>query len=348
MSLLRVDEFDYELPERLVAQTPLSSRDESRLMVVDPVEKTLVHTHFRKITEYLRPGDLLVLNNSKVIPARLYAKKVDTGARVELLLLRPATEAQCWMALTRPAKRLKLGTELVLGEGDEAVSIRVVGVHDEGIRTLQFLTEQSVTELADRYGEMPLPPYIHAKLEDKSRYQTVYAKHVGSVAAPTAGLHFTQTLLDEVRAKGVDVRFVTLHVGLGTFRNVQAEDVKEHQMHSEWYEVSADTADAINEARRAGRRIVAVGTTALRTLESAGATGTLLAASRETDIFIYPGYQFQIVDALITNFHLPKSTLFMLVSAWMGTDFAKEVYATAVENEYRFFSFGDAMFLTRR
>ncbi|WAH38425.1 tRNA preQ1(34) S-adenosylmethionine ribosyltransferase-isomerase QueA [Alicyclobacillus dauci] len=345
---MRVDDFDYELPERLIAQTPLSSREDSRLLVVDPVEKTTEHRHFRNITEYLRPGDVLVLNNSKVIPARLFGIKTDTGAHIELLLLRPADEPRRWFALTRPAKRLREGTELQIGEGAGQVTARIVGLRDEGIREVEFLTDESVESIADRLGEMPLPPYIHESLHDKDRYQTVYAKTAGSVAAPTAGLHFTERLLDEIREMGVDIRYVTLHVGLGTFRSVQVEDVEAHEMHSEWYEVDKETAAAVNRAKSEGRRVISVGTTALRTLESAGASGKLEVGARETDIFIYPGYEFRIADALITNFHLPKSTLFMLVSAWMGTDFAKQVYKEAVEHEYRFFSFGDAMFLSRR
>ncbi|WP_371826355.1 tRNA preQ1(34) S-adenosylmethionine ribosyltransferase-isomerase QueA [Alicyclobacillus fastidiosus] len=345
---LRVEDFDYELPERLIAQTPLSSRDESRLLVVDPVEHTLVHKHFRDITSFLREGDVLVLNNSKVIPARLYGEKMDTGGRVEILLLRPSERPQTWVALTRPAKRLRLGTKIRVGSEADSVLVEVVGVQGEGLREVRFETDEAVTEIANRFGEMPLPPYIHTTLEDKDRYQTVYAQNVGSVAAPTAGLHFTDELLNKVQAMGVEVHTVTLHVGIGTFRSIQVDEVEEHEMHSEWYEVSEETAAAINRAKLEGRRIISVGTTSLRTLESAGESGKMVAGARDTDIFIYPGYSFRIVDALITNFHLPKSTLFMLVSAWMGTDYAKEVYATAVREEYRFFSFGDAMFLTRR
>ncbi|WP_438938585.1 tRNA preQ1(34) S-adenosylmethionine ribosyltransferase-isomerase QueA [Alicyclobacillus suci] len=348
MCWLRVEDFDYELPERLIAQTPLSSRDESRLLVVDPVTHDIQHTHFREITSFLRKGDVLVLNDSRVIPARMYGEKVDTGGRVEILLLRPSEREQIWIALTRPAKRLRLGTKIRVGNGDDQVMVEVVGVEGEGLREVRFWSDEPVVEIANRLGEMPLPPYIHASLEDKDRYQTVYAKHVGSVAAPTAGLHFTEELLNRVREMGVEVHTVTLHVGIGTFRSVQVEEVEAHEMHSEWYEVSEATAEAINRAKSEGRRIISVGTTSLRTLESAGATGRLMPGAQETDIFIYPGYKFRMADALITNFHLPKSTLFMLVSAWMGTDFAKEVYGVAIKEEYRFFSFGDAMFLTRR
>lgn len=345
---MQVDDFQYELPAHLIAQTPLTNRDESRLLVVDPQNETMEHALFHQITAYLRPGDVLVLNNSRVLPARLFATKVDTGGQVELLLLRPSEQAQTWFALTKPAKRLRVGTRLRIGDGEAAVEASIVAEHDEGIREISFLTEQEVTDIAFRFGEMPLPPYIHEGLSDKERYQTVYADAIGSVAAPTAGLHFTQSLLKKVVDMGVEIVSVTLHVGIGTFRTVQVEQVEQHHMHSEWYEVDESTADIINQAKAQGRRVVAVGTTALRTLESAGATGVLKSGGRDTDIFIYPGYQFQMVDALITNFHLPKSTLLMLVSAFMGLAFAKTVYQTAVAESYRFFSFGDAMFITRR
>ncbi|WP_067619595.1 tRNA preQ1(34) S-adenosylmethionine ribosyltransferase-isomerase QueA [Alicyclobacillus acidiphilus] len=346
---MRLEEFDYDLPERLIAQVPLDVRDQSRLLVVDPVEQSLHHRVFADIVDYLEPQDVLVLNDSRVLPARLFATKVDTGARAEILLLRPSgDDPQVWQALTRPAKRLRRGTRLRIGEERDGVEIEIVDTHEEGVRSVRFLTEEPVEQVADRLGQMPLPPYIHEDLQEKERYQTVYAKTTGSVAAPTAGLHFTTALLDRIRDKGVQICHVTLHVGLGTFRTVQVEHVESHRMHSEWYEVDERTAEIVNEARERGSRVVAVGTTALRTLESAGASGRLLAQRGETDIFIYPGYQFRIADALITNFHLPKSTLFMLVCAWLGTDFAKEVYRQAVEAEYRFFSFGDAMFIARR
>ncbi|KRW92780.1 S-adenosylmethionine tRNA ribosyltransferase [Alicyclobacillus tengchongensis] len=346
---MRVDEFDYYLPEHLIAQEPLPERDQSRLLVVDPVVQAIWHRKFADIVEELHPGDVLVMNDSRVLPARLYARKSATGAQVELLLLRPSeADSHTWYALARPAKRLRQGTPLTLGEGEDAIEIEVVAEGEEGIREIRFLTEESVIDIANRYGEMPLPPYIHNNLEDQERYQTVYAKRVGSVAAPTAGLHFTPQLLERIGAKGVDIRHVTLHVGLGTFRPVQVETVESHHMHSEWYEVSPETAAAVNQAKAEGRRIVAVGTTALRTLEAAGASGTLEAKQDETDIFVYPGYKFKMIDALITNFHLPKSTLFMLVCALIGTEFAKTVYAEAVAESYRFFSFGDAMFITRR
>lgn len=346
---VRLEEFDYELPERLIAQVPLVVRDRSRLLVVDPVEHRVHHKSFVDVFDYLEAGDVLVLNNSRVLPARLFAKKVDTGAKAEILLLRPSElNPSVWLALTRPAKRLPAGARLRIGEGEGGVDIEIVAVHEEGVRSVSFLTEEPVERVAARYGQMPLPPYIHEGLTDQERYQTVYAKTTGSVAAPTAGLHFTTELLERIREKGVHICHVTLHVGLGTFRTVQVDEIESHHMHSEWYEVDEQTAEIVNSAKADGRRVVAVGTTALRTLESAGATGRLLAERKETDIFIYPGYQFRIADALITNFHLPKSTLFMLVCAWLGTEYAKEVYREAVASEYRFFSFGDAMLISRR
>lgn len=345
---MRVDAFDYDLPEHLIAQTPLENRDESRLMVVDPVHQTITHTQFHEIPSFLSKGDVLVLNNSRVLPARLHAVKVDTGAKAELLLLKPTESERIWHALTRPAKRLRTGTVLQIGDGPSSVQVRVVEEREEGIRAIEFLSDEPVTQIADRFGEMPLPPYIHEGLRDKERYQTVYSETSGSVAAPTAGLHFTEALLDKVRGMGVEVLFVTLHVGLGTFRGVQVEDIEEHHMHSEWYEVRPETAEAINRAKQEGRRVIAVGTTALRTLESAFADGQVRSGARETDIFIYPGYAFQVIDALVTNFHLPKSTLVMLVSALMGLEMTKQAYQTAVDMSYRFFSFGDAMFITRR
>ncbi|MCL6625987.1 MAG: tRNA preQ1(34) S-adenosylmethionine ribosyltransferase-isomerase QueA [Alicyclobacillus shizuokensis] len=340
-----VEDFDYSLPEELIAQTPLANREDSRLLVVNPVDQRLVHTRFSHIGQHLRPGDVLVLNNSKVLPARLHADKLDTGAKVELLLSRPVSEYE-WWALARPAKRLRLGSRLrVVANGMEATA-EVLEVAEEGLRRLRFEVDEPMRDFLERVGEVPLPPYIHTPLQNRDRYQTVYAREPGSVAAPTAGLHFTQRLLDELAKQGVEIHHVTLHVGLGTFRPVKVERVEEHTMHSELYEVPASVAEAVNRARAEGRRVIAVGTTALRTLESAGACGTVTAGSGETEIFIYPGYHFQIVDGLITNFHLPKSTLLMLVAAMMGTDFTKRVYAEAVAERYRFFSFGDAMFIT--
>jgi S-adenosylmethionine:tRNA ribosyltransferase-isomerase len=370
MTCVRVDDFDYDLPEELIAQTPLEDRSNSRLMIVDPIEQTMVHRHFRDIVSYLQPGDVLILNNSKVLPARLYGIKADTGAKIELLLTRPVKEHE-WIAMAKPAKRLKKGTRIqffapnhesgqahvrmgatadshepgqrtVIGEAE------VTGELEEGLRQLRFYIHSSMEQFLDRAGSMPLPPYIHTPLKNRDRYQTVYAKTVGSVAAPTAGLHFTEALLQDIQDRGVHLDFVTLHVGLGTFRPVQVENVEEHVMHSEVYEVSERTAEVVNRAKAEGRRVIAVGTTALRTLESATVNGRLQSGGGETDIFIYPGYKFRMVDALITNFHLPKSTLLMLVSAFMGTDFTRHVYQEAVREKYRFFSFGDAMFITRR
>jgi S-adenosylmethionine:tRNA ribosyltransferase-isomerase len=352
MNGVRVEDFDYELPMRLIAQKPLENRADSRLMVIDPVTQEIQHRHFYEIQEFLRPGDVLVLNNSKVLPARLYGVKEDTGAKVELLLLHQTTDGMTWSAMAKPAKRLKEGTKLIFRADDtESVcgSAVVTKVLDEGIREVRFeVNNDSFESFLNQVGSMPLPPYIHATLEDKTRYQTVYAKTLGSVAAPTAGLHFTESLLNQLREFGVEVRFVTLHVGLGTFRPVQVDTVEGHHMHSEWYEVDEETAAAVRLAKVEGRRVIAVGTTALRTLESSVEAGQFVAGARETDIFIYPGYKFRTADALITNFHLPKSTLFMLVCTWMGTEFARHVYQEAVTEEYRFFSFGDAMFLTRR
>ncbi|WP_026960834.1 tRNA preQ1(34) S-adenosylmethionine ribosyltransferase-isomerase QueA [Alicyclobacillus herbarius] len=349
---MRVEEFDYELPEELIAQTPLKDREQSRLLVVDPVAQTMVHTRFSQIGQHLRPGDVLVLNNSRVLPARLYAEKEDTGAKVELLLSRPVAEYE-WWALARPAKRLHVGNRLIFHQGREGatctgVRAEVLEVAEGGLRRLRFEVEGPMSGFLERVGEVPLPPYIHTPLANRERYQTVYASQPGSVAAPTAGLHFTHRLLDEIAKQGVEIQYVTLHVGIGTFRPVKAERVEEHTMHSEVYEVPETVAAAVNRARAEGRRVIAVGTTAMRTLESAGASGVVQAGPGETDIFIYPGYRFCIVDALITNFHLPKSTLIMLVAAMMGTEFTKRVYAEAVEQRYRFFSFGDAMFITRK
>lgn len=351
---MKVDEFDYHLPEHLIAQTPLADRSASRLMIVDPVAQSIKHKHFGELTSYLKPGDVLVFNNSKVLPARLFAVKSDTGARIELLLTKPVGEAE-WQVMAKPAKRLREGVELrFVKPGLESSSSSehyavVTKVLEEGLRQVRFHVEGDFEQFLDQYGVMPLPPYIRTPLETKNRYQTVYADVAGSVAAPTAGLHFTEPMLDELQRMGVECVFVTLHVGLGTFRPVQVENVAEHVMHYETYQVSREAEERINRAKAEGRRIIAVGTTALRTLESATEeSGVLRAGSGETGIFIYPGYRFKMIDALVTNFHLPKSTLLMLVSALIGTEFMKEAYETAVQQEYRFFSFGDAMFITRR
>ncbi|WDL96181.1 tRNA preQ1(34) S-adenosylmethionine ribosyltransferase-isomerase QueA [Alicyclobacillus sp. ALC3] len=346
---MQVNDFDYELPEELIAQTPLRERSDSRLMVVDPVLNTVLHDRFSALASHLVSGDVLVLNNSRVIPARVYAVKRDSGARVELLLTEEVAPLR-WRALARPAKRLRVGTELSFKDDQQAEIgfAEVTAELDDGMRELVFHLNEPMMDFLDRVGVMPLPPYIHAPLADRERYQTVYAQPPGSVAAPTAGLHFTKDLLHELEQRGVKVVFVTLHVGIGTFRPVSSDTVEGHQMHSEWYEVTPETAATVNLAKAAGRRVIAVGTTAMRTLESAGESGTVVAGAGSTDIFIYPGYHFRVVDALITNFHLPKSTLVMLVAAMMGVDFTKEAYSVAVTEKYRFFSFGDAMFITRR
>ncbi|MCL6636830.1 MAG: tRNA preQ1(34) S-adenosylmethionine ribosyltransferase-isomerase QueA [Alicyclobacillus sp.] len=352
---MRVDDFDYELPAELIAQTPAEHRTDARLMVVDPVEHSLVHTRFWRIGEHLHPGDVLVFNNSKVIPARLWVRKADTGAVVELLLSRQVNEHE-WEALARPAKRLHQGAQLQVLQGmppregggtDSGVTALVTEELAEGLRRVRFHLHEPMEAFLDRVGTMPLPPYIQQPPADRDRYQTVYAAHAGSVAAPTAGFHFTHELLDRLRAQGVETHFVTLHVGLGTFKPVTVERVEEHRMHTERYYVPPEVAAAVTLAKREGRRVIAVGTTSLRTLESAWSDGALQVGGGETGIFIYPGYRFQVVDALVTNFHLPKSTLIMLVAAFMGLAFTKEVYRVAVEQRYRFFSFGDAMFITR-
>ncbi len=341
---MRVDDFDYVLPEELIAQTPLLHRADSRLMVVDPISHSIQHSRFAQIENELSAGDVLVLNNSRVIPARLFGVKPDTGGRIEIMLTRQIDDAT-WEALCRPAKRFRAGMAVEFEGGGRA---RVLEEGEDGMRTLHFDLEESMESFLGRVGQVPLPPYIREPLGNPERYQTVYAKPTGSVAAPTAGLHFTEDLLVRLAEKGVRIVEVTLHVGIGTFRPVQVDDVEAHKMHSEWYEISPEAAHELNSAKRENRRIVAVGTTAMRTLESAAQKGAIRPGADDTSIFIYPGYEFQIVDALITNFHLPKSTLFMLVCAMMGTEFAKEVYGVAVTERYRFFSFGDAMFITRR
>lgn len=350
---MRVEDFDYDLPPELIAQDPLDQRDASRLMVIDPSLQELSHEQFHDLPNHLQSGDVLVLNDSRVIPARLYGVKEDTGAKIELLLTQ-AVSAFEWWALAKPAKRLKPGSRIRFCLPGQAVPASqsplavVTDEADEGLRKLVFEQTEDMDTFLQEYGTMPLPPYIHAQLDNRDRYQTVYAREAGSVAAPTAGLHFTDTLLETIRQRQVEIAHVTLHVGLGTFRPVSVEQVEEHVMHTETYHVPQATADAVNRAKREGRRVIAVGTTALRTLESAVADGQLVAGHGDTGIFIYPGYRFKTVDALITNFHLPKSTLVMLVSAFMGTEMTKHAYAEAVRLRYRFFSFGDAMFITKR
>ena len=338
-----VAEFDYVLPEELIAQHPLQDRASSRLMYVNRKTGEISHHVFRDITGFLRPAVCLVLNNTRVIPARLYGTREDTGGKVELLLLK-REQGDVWETLVKPGKRCREGARLLFGDG--LLRAQVEKVKEDGNRLIRFEYEGIFEEILDRLGQMPLPPYIKAPLEDQSRYQTVYAKYDGSAAAPTAGLHFTQELLEEIRAQGVNIAEVTLHVGLGTFRPVKVQHVDEHHMHAEYYEVNAQTASLLNRTKASGGRVICVGTTSCRTLESAAAPdGHLAEKSGWTDIFIYPGYTFKIMDGLITNFHLPKSTLLMLVSAFAGREQILQAYRTAVEERYRFFSFGDAMLL---
>ena len=341
---MRTADFDYNLPEELIAQTPVEPRDHSRLMVVHRGDNTREHKHFYDIIDYLNPGDALVINETKVIPARLLGAKEDTGVPVEILLLR-RENATDWEALVKPGRRLKPGAVCVFGDGLLKCEI-MSSVPEIGGRIVRFMYDGVFEEILDKLGEMPLPPYIHEKLADRTRYQTVYAKNEGSAAAPTAGLHFTPELLEKVKEKGVTVVPVTLHVGLGTFRPVTVEDVDTHVMHSEYYQVTAEAADTLNAIRANGGRIICVGTTSVRTLETvATEDGVIHAGAGDTAIFIYPGKKIKAVDALITNFHLPQSTLLMLVSTFMGRETALDVYREAVEERYRFFSFGDAMFI---
>lgn len=341
--IYNVNYYDYNLPEELIAQTPLKVRSASRLLVLNKNDGSLYDKTFSDITSYLHKGDVLVLNDTKVIPARLIGAKEGTGAVIELLLLKNTNDNH-WECLARPGKRLHKGTIVVFGNGE--LKARILDKKEEGIVSVEFIYDGIFYEVLDKLGTMPLPPYIHEKLEDKDRYQTVYAKVSGSAAAPTAGLHFTEDILDELKNKGVVITFVTLHVGLGTFRPVQVENILEHEMHSEYYEMSRETADILNLAKKENRRIIAVGTTSTRTLESVMSNyGEFKECFENTNIFIYPGYEFKAVNALITNFHLPKSTLIMLVSALAGRDNIMNAYKHAVEEKYRFFSFGDAMFI---
>ncbi len=340
---MKVKDFYFDLPEELIAQHPLEKRDESKLMVLDKNTGAIEHKAFKNIIEYLNEGDCLVLNDTRVMPARLYGSKEDSGGKMEFLLLR-RLEKDIWETLVKPGKRAKVGSKFVFGNGE--LKAEIVEVLENGNRKVKFYYEGIFEEVLDRLGEMPLPPYITEKLEDKERYQTVYSREVGSAAAPTAGLHFTEELLQKIKAKGIDIAFVTLHVGLGTFRPVKAENVEEHEMHAEYYYLNKENAEIINIAKERGKRVIAVGTTSNRTLESiADESGRVREASGYTSIFIYPGYKFKIVNALITNFHLPESTLIMLISAFSNRDIIMNAYNTAVENKYRFFSFGDAMFI---
>lgn len=338
-----VKDFYYDLPQELIAQDPLEDRSSSRLMVLDKITGEVEHRHFKDITEYLRPGDCLVINNTKVIPARLYGVKDGTETKIEILLLK-RKENDIWETLVKPGKKCKIGTKIVFGEG--ILTGEVVDIVEEGNRLIQFHYEGIFEEILDRLGQMPLPPYITHQLQDKNRYQTVYAKYDGSAAAPTAGLHFTPELLQQVRDMGVEIAEVTLHVGLGTFRPVKETDVLKHHMHSEFYKIEQSEADKINKAKKEGHRVIAVGTTSTRTLESAAdENGFLTEKSGWTEIFIYPGYHFKMIDGLITNFHLPESTLLMLVSALAGKEHIMAAYEEAVKERYRFFSFGDAMLI---
>ena len=337
-----IAEFDYALPEELIAQHPVEPRDASRLMVVNRGEKSITHGIFRNLVEWLRAGDVLVLNNTRVLPARLIGCKEGGEARIEVLLLK-RIDRDVWETLIRPGKRLKPGQCVVFGDGLLRGELREV--LPDGNRLIKFQYAGVFEEILDRLGQMPLPPYITVQLEDQERYQTVYAKERGSAAAPTAGLHFTPELLQSLRDRGVEIVEVLLHVGPGTFRPVKVQDIREHVMHSEYYRISPETADVINRAKREGRRIVAVGTTVTRTLESAAGPAGVAAGEGWTDIFIYPGYKFQVVDALVTNFHFPRSTLLMLVSALAGRDLILRAYRTAVAEGYRFYSFGDAMLI---
>ncbi len=339
---MKTDDFDFYLPENLIAQTPLDKRDSSRMLVLDKETGNIEHKHFSDIIDYLTDNDVLVLNDTKVIPARLYGTKEDTGAVIEILMLKDIGN-NIWECLVKPAKRVKLGS--VVNFSDK-LKAKCVYVGEEGIRHFELIYDGILYEILDELGEMPLPPYIHEKLEDKDRYQTVYAKNIGSAAAPTAGLHFTQELLDKIKAKGINVLYVTLHVGLGTFRPVNVEDVTKHKMHSEFYQMSESVARELNKAKKEGKRIISVGTTSTRTLETImGLYGEFKECCGNTEIFIYPGYEFKAIDALITNFHLPKSTLIMLVSALASKEYIMKAYEEAVKMEYRFFSFGDSMFI---
>lgn len=343
--VMNVHDYYYDLPQELIAQDPLADRSSSRLMVLDRNDGSVSHHIFRDIIDYLNPGDCLVINDTKVIPARLIGEKVGTGAAIEVLLLkRLPDEKNRWEVLVKPGKKAKPGVKISFGDGK--LIGEIVDIVDEGNRVIEFSFDGIFEEILDELGQMPLPPYITHKLEDKNRYQTVYAKHEGSAAAPTAGLHFTNELLGAIEAKGVKIARVTLHVGLGTFRPVKVDNILEHHMHSEFYMVTQEAADIINETKKNGGRVISVGTTSTRTLESvAGEDGIIPAKTGWTEIFIYPGYKFKVVDCLITNFHLPESTLVMLVSALAGRENVLNAYRQAVEEKYRFFSFGDAMFI---
>lgn len=341
---MNINDFDFDLPEELIAQTPLKDRTSSRLLIMDRSKQTIKHKHFLDIVDYLNQGDCLVLNDTRVLPARLYGSKQDTGAKIEVLLL-SQQEKDKWEVLVKPAKKIKKGTIISFGEGK--LTATCIDEKDHGGRILEFDYEGIFLEILNELGEMPLPPYIKEQLPDQDRYQTVYAREEGSAAAPTAGLHFTKELLTKLKEKGIEIAFITLHVGLGTFRPVSVDSIENHDMHAEFYHMTEETAEQLNRVKKAGGRIISVGTTSTRTLETIARDhqGELKAASGWTDIFIYPPYQFKAIDGLITNFHLPKSTLIMLVSAFAGKSFVLEAYKEAIEQRYRFFSFGDAMLI---
>ncbi|HID0758209.1 tRNA preQ1(34) S-adenosylmethionine ribosyltransferase-isomerase QueA [Clostridium botulinum] len=340
---MKVKDFDFYLPEELIAQHPMEKRDEARLLVLDKKTGEIEDKIFKDILDYLTPNDCLVLNNTRVLPARLIGSKEETGGKMEFLLLK-RKEKDVWETLVKPGKRAQIGARFIFGNGE--LRAEVIGMGEEGSRIVKFYYEGIFEEILDQLGQMPLPPYIKEKLDDKEMYQTVYSKEEGSAAAPTAGLHFTEELLKKIKEKGVKLAFLTLHVGLGTFRPVKVEDIQEHIMHSEYYKMDKETAEIINDTREKGGRVIAVGTTSCRTLETIGdIEGKVREQSGWTDIFIYPGYKYKVVNALITNFHLPQSTLLMLVSALAGRDNIMNAYNMAVEKEYRFFSFGDAMFI---
>ena len=340
---MKTSDFYYDLPEELIAQTPIEPRNASRLMVLNKKTGEVEHKIFKDLTNYLNPGDCLILNDTRVIPARIFGVKKETGAVVEFLLLKQKVTL-VWECLCKPGKKAKVGTEFVFGEGK--LECKVIDVLDDGNRIIKFDCDANIYAVLDEIGQMPLPPYIKEKLADKERYQTVYSEHLGSAAAPTAGLHFTKEMLEEIKAKGVNIGYVTLHVGLGTFRPVKVDDVTKHTMHTEHYIMPQETADLINETKKNGKRVISVGTTSCRTLESvATKNGCICADEDDTSIFIYPGYEFKCIDALVTNFHLPESTLIMLISAFAGYDHVMNAYKIAVDEKYRFFSFGDAMFI---
>lgn len=344
MEELRKSDFYFDLPEELIAQDPLADRSGSRMLMLDKTDGRIEHHIFKEIVDYLRPGDCLVLNNTKVLPARLSGRRENTGGAIEVLLLKRKGD-DVWETLVKPGRKAKPGTRILFGDG--CLQAEVLDVVEDGNRLIRFSYEGIFEEVLDRLGEMPLPPYITHKLQDKNRYQTVYARYEGSAAAPTAGLHFTKELLQKISDKGVDIAYVTLHVGLGTFRPVKADNILEHHMHAEYYQVTEEAAGKINRAKASGGRVICVGTTSCRTVESAaGDDGTLKAGCGNTEIFIYPGYRFKVLDCLITNFHLPESTLVMLVSALAGREHVLHAYEEAIRLKYRFFSFGDAMFLT--